>query len=877
MSNSIRPTGRGWKFASALLLVCTLATPAGAQFLTPNTTTASGAQTTNAFGETYVNQGLVGAGRLAASARDKYNDTLGSFSAFALDLNTWRRVGDSYTGVLYTLPDRGYNTDAFGFSNFAGRVHSFDLSLTPKYDDAVLPQNRASQNQVTLTYRDTLLLTDFNGNVTTGLDPGTSTASQNGVGPLPIANSGLGANKISIDAEGLAFLPDGSFYVSDEYAAAVYYFNKEGELQGVILPPKAISPETPLGTTNYNSTAAPSAGRRNNQGMEGASVTPDGNKLVVMLQSGTIQDTPGGQENRKNTRILIYDISENRVPTNPVEHYAITLPTFDQNGNGSGLNRTAASSEIFALNDNQFLVLSRDGNGYGNGDDNSPVFKSILLVDTTGATNLAGTTFETTNTTPISPGATLNPTITPVQQVQLVNMLNTTQLNRFGMNLSGDAGQPTTSTALSEKWEALAVAPVLEESAPQDFFLFVGNDNDFETANGNMSGNAPGNQAYSDPHENDSIILVYRLTLPGYVDPMFLQAMKITSPALLSKLYAIGFDQARGNGQAVFNQLNSMRQNGFIATASAAIETPVRQVASVADGTVSDASVAQAPAATRSAGVNVWASGQYRSIDQDQRNGLTENKTNEFSGRLGLDYMAMAGFRIGAAVGAGGGKSKFEDNSLYKSSAFSASLYAAFDWKGFFLQGAYTFTWQDFDTLRRQGAYGTTPEGDTEGRAHAFDAQAGYRFRSGDGWSFGPTFGLSYVSMKIDGYVESGGAGGNVVYRDQKVSSLLGTADFEIAKAFRSGTTVIVPSVHVGYEAALKKDDEKVTLSLASAPGGLGTQTLAVPSLAQNFVVGGASIQAIFGNTALRVGYDYRHGSKDATIHTLFTGLSLTF
>jgi hypothetical protein len=38
----------------------------------------------------------------------------------------------------------------------------------------------------------------------------------------------------------------------------------------------------------------------------------------------------------------------------------------------------------------------------------------------------------------------------------------------------------TSPTTLSEKIEAMALAPVLEEGAPQDFFLFVGNDNDFQ-------------------------------------------------------------------------------------------------------------------------------------------------------------------------------------------------------------------------------------------------------------------------------------------------------------------------------------------------------------------------------------------------------------
>lgn len=199
-------------------------------------------------------------------------------------------------------------------------------------------------------------------------------------------------------------------------------------------------------------------GRRNNQGLEALAITPDGKNLVTILQSATVQDTNGAnQQTRDNTRMLIYDVSTDPTPTNPIAHYVLQLPTFTQNGDGTAVNRTAAQSEMLALNSTQFLVLSRDGIGRGSGASatNTPVFKSVLLVDTTGATNLAGTQYET-GTTPIATNGVLLPTIKPVQQVELVNMLNPVQLNRFGMNLNT---APSNVTSLSEKWEAMGWCP----------------------------------------------------------------------------------------------------------------------------------------------------------------------------------------------------------------------------------------------------------------------------------------------------------------------------------------------------------------------------------------------------------------------------------
>ncbi|MES2393259.1 MAG: esterase-like activity of phytase family protein, partial [Acidobacteriota bacterium] len=48
-------------------------------------------------------------------------------------------------------------------------------------------------------------------------------------------------------------------------------------------------PRDASGNLTYSSTVANTTGRRGNQGMEGMAVTPDGKKLVTLLQSGALQ------------------------------------------------------------------------------------------------------------------------------------------------------------------------------------------------------------------------------------------------------------------------------------------------------------------------------------------------------------------------------------------------------------------------------------------------------------------------------------------------------------------------------------------------------------------------------------------------------------
>ena len=480
----------------------------------------------------------------------------------SLDLKTWRRNADgSYSDVMFTLPDRGLNdvSGIVGTSDYRGRVHRSLLTLRPSTSTTVLPQATTLQNQLSIVPDGGFLFTDTIGANFTRRDPQTSTLVRGGITyPTPPAGDS-GAGRISLDAEAIAFRPDGSFYVSDEYAAMIYYFDATGRQIGAIPSVPALVPLTG-GAINFNSVNLGTVGRRNNEGLESVAIIPDGKRLVTILQSATVQDTNGAnQQTRNNTRLFVYDISANATPTTPIGHYVLQLPTFTLAGNGAAVDRTAAQSEMLALNSTQFLVLSRDGIGRGSGASatNSPVFKSVLLVDIAGATNLAGTSFETSYA-PIATNGFLNSTIVPAAQVQLVNLLNPVQLNRFGRKLNT---APSNSTSLSEKWEAMGLAPVLEESAAQDFFLFVGNENDFQSATGSLNG-APFNAALTGAGgtgNNDSVVLVYRLTLPTYVDPQALDSMMTSAPRVFDATRTMAAELAGGTTNASFAWLSGVR------------------------------------------------------------------------------------------------------------------------------------------------------------------------------------------------------------------------------------------------------------------------------------------------------------------------------
>jgi len=824
---------------AATVALCALARTADAaslSYTTPNVVTTAGSTSVTFGGATFVNQGLQGMARIPSSTKDFLGSTLGAFSGMDMDLSAWRRTANgSYTGTLFALPDRGPNQiGSVGFSDYAGRISNFSLAFTPYTSTTALPAAASSQNQMVLTANGGIVLRDFNGNVTTGFDPGTGAASvitQNGI-QLPGQTSGTAIGKISLDAEALRFLPDRTFYVGDEYGANVYYFNAAGQLQGVIKPPPGLIPRDASGQVSYSSLVDPVQGRRFNQGMEGIALTPDNKKLVTLLQSATYQDTNGTQQQTRNvTRLMIYDITGGRTPATPVGDYALELPIYTLAGNGAAANRTAAQSEILALNDTQFLVLARDGLGLGLNTGN-PVFKSVMLVDTAGATNLVGTAYET-GYTPLSVGGNVVSSVVPMKQVELVNMLNSTQLGKFGENLNNVS--PTRLT-LGEKWEGMALAPVLEESAPQDFFLFVGNDNDFLSTSCSVN-----NQDCSQAVDSDSHVLIYRLTLPTYTDPQYLAAMTTAAPAMVELSGQTAVSVGGINNESARQQLMA----GRIARAQDA------------------------------EGLSAWVNGSYVSNDWDNFGAVATGASRDgFRGTFGANYAFGEGLNVGATVGYGMQKGKI-DGGLYTTDVdgYSFGAYGAYAKDGLHLQAGYALGHVDLENMRG-AAYGLNALAKTSGTTSSIMIEGGYSFAVAELLAVGPVLGLNFDAAKLKGYTETGAAGGNVTvpgYTQRTNVALTGL------EAVWSTDMPFTPYARVTYNWQLTDKARAISLKLASAQTAMATQTVSVLSANEDFVGAEVGVAGRAGAIGWNVSYTGQYGIEDRMAHIIRAGLAVNF
>jgi len=437
---------------------------------------------------------LVAAARIPSDARDSRNETLGGIgSGMALVPGSWAKNGSGYRARLAMLPDRGWNTE--GTSDYQARLQMFDIVLTPKSGDG-------HEDGLLLSYRKTLLLSDADGKLTTGLDPAAIRAAKGAMPELPAAANG----RVSMDSEAVALLPGGSAWVGDEYGPYIYRFDKKGRMRGAIRPPDAFIPirqgkesfsaNSPPHGEHYD-LGSPDSGRQDNQGLEGMGLSPDRKYLFAMNQSALVQDLDpaAAKTSRRHVRLLQYDLSGHAPRL--VHEYAVALPLYDG-------NLVAAQSELLALDDHRLLLLCRDSGGGFTGKRDASHFRRVMMVDLSGATDIAGRFDERGDS--IAPKGVLRPDIVSAGLTTVLDMNDNAQLGRFGLH----NGAPDDSHDLYEKWESMALAPALDPKAADDFFLFIGSDNDFITQHGMMAG-----KPYADGSgaNVDSLILVYRVTL----------------------------------------------------------------------------------------------------------------------------------------------------------------------------------------------------------------------------------------------------------------------------------------------------------------------------------------------------------------------------
>jgi Esterase-like activity of phytase len=349
--------------------------------------------------------------------------------------------------TFLALPDRGPNALSFNSLiddtvTYIPRFHTLTMDLEPVTGGSLPFTLTPTLDKTTLLFSGPSLVYGSGAglNVGPGVPPVNTPFQHYFSGRSdnfdPSHNSG-DPRDARLDSEGIRLSNDGTrVYVSDEYGPYVYEFDRStgARLRSFRLPGHLfVAHPAPVGD---DETANNTSGRVANKGMEGLAITPNGEKLVGIVQNALIQDAAEGGDAANLLRIEVIDIASGRT----LHEYAYLLTT------GSGV------SELVALNNHEFMVDERDGKGRG--DDSNAKVKQIFKIDLANAVdvmNMDGTT------------AAAN----AVAKTLFLDMVQ----------VLGNNG--ITADQVPAKLEGLAFGPDVTNAGVTTHTLWVANDNDF--------------------------------------------------------------------------------------------------------------------------------------------------------------------------------------------------------------------------------------------------------------------------------------------------------------------------------------------------------------------------------------------------------------
>lgn len=196
-----------------------------------------------------------------------------------------------------------------------------------------------------------------------------------GVSPLPGESAGriprsvtrlAGFNGETLDGEGLARTPAGTWLVSSETEPSIREFSDRGELLGELPVPEIFRP-------------AEGRGIYRNFGFEGVALTGDGRILWTANERSLAQDGDNALERPAPVRLLRYDRAADG-PFAPGAQYVYEVEPVEKRGTGFA---TRGISDLLVLPEGDLLVLEREWvDGIGNR-------IALYRVDLAGATDVS--------------------------------------------------------------------------------------------------------------------------------------------------------------------------------------------------------------------------------------------------------------------------------------------------------------------------------------------------------------------------------------------------------------------------------------------------------------------------------------------------------
>lgn len=254
-----------------------------------------------------------------------------------------------------------------------------------------------------------------------------------------------------------------------------------------------------------------------------------------------------------------------------------------------------------------------------------------------------------------------------------------------------------------------------------------------------------------------------------------------------------------------------------------------------------------------------FANGDINFGDRGGQNAIAGYDFTSSGVTAGVDYRVADNLAVGLAFGFVGSEIDLNRNlGEVEVDGYGISFYSNYSQPDFYANAVVSYGNNDFDIERKTGFDNRTARAETDGTQFSASLKGGYVARSGN-ISYGPTVGVRYDQVNIDGYRETGAQSLNMRVSDQEAEAVTLSLGAQAAVEFNTGSTKIIPNLRASYEREFGDDSRTITTELLNQPGiprrtqtperdrdyiklGVGTQVVFSPSLA-----GAIDYETVFG------------------------------
>jgi uncharacterized protein with beta-barrel porin domain len=269
---------------------------------------------------------------------------------------------------------------------------------------------------------------------------------------------------------------------------------------------------------------------------------------------------------------------------------------------------------------------------------------------------------------------------------------------------------------------------------------------------------------------------------------------------------------------------------------------------------------------------------------------------------LGADYRFADSFVAGVAFTFVAGNATFNANlGDTDSRSYGLTAYATYSDGRFYLDGAFGFAWNTYDTSRNifytagPGATGTaclvapvggvctvplvvdrTAKGDTDGYQFSFNIGMGYDFPIG-ALTITPTLRIETIYLNIDGYREKGAFGLDLQVKKQEILSVQSALGGRVAYAISTGVGVFVPQISAEWRHEFEDDSRNIK---ARYVNDVSNTFFSVPTddPDRDYVALGAGLSVLLGRgIGAFFNYETALALKRVTHHQFTAGFRMEF